>query len=128
MHDPAKSPVNSLPITPAPPPGILVAGHFGASFGYHVRRPRGTRDGIITYTLAAVGCCRLDRQPDRCRVGDVCVVEPGPPHDYATATPVQPWEFYWAHFTPRPHWVHWLRLPVLAPGLLALSISDAALH
>jgi AraC family transcriptional regulator of arabinose operon len=128
MHDPAKHPVNTLPITPAPPPGILVSNHFSASFGYHVRRPHGTRDWVITYTLAGEGCYRLAGQAHLCRAGDVVLLEPGTPHDYATATPAQPWEFYWAHFTPRPHWVHWLRLPALAPGLLTLPIQDAGLR
>jgi AraC family transcriptional regulator of arabinose operon len=128
MHDPAKSSVNALPITPAPPPGLLVADHFGASYGYHVRRPSGTRDWVITYTLSGEGRYRLPGQSFFCRPGDVFILEPGAPHDYATHSPGQQWEFYWSHFMPRPHWAAWLRLPALAPGLLAQSISDAVMR
>lgn len=128
MLDPAKGYINTLPITPAPPPGMLLADHFGASFGYHVRRPHGTRDWLITYTLAGEGCYRLDGQSHLCRAGDIFILEPGAPHDYATGEAAAYWEFYWAHFTPRPHWVHWLHLPALAPGLLAQRISAPALR
>lgn len=128
MLDPAKSYVNTLPVTPAPPPGMLLADHFGASFGYHVRRPYGTRDWVITYTLAGEGCYRLDGQSYLCRAGDVFILEPGSPHDYATAQTAAYWEFYWAHFTPRAHWAHWLQLPALAPGLLAQRISAPELR
>jgi AraC family transcriptional regulator, arabinose operon regulatory protein len=128
MLDPAKSYVNTLPITPAPPPGLLLADHFGASFGYHVRRPRGTRDWLITYTLRGEGRYRLAGQTHLCEAGDVFILEPGCSHDYATAQPAAYWEFYWAHFTPRPHWAHWLQLPVLAPGLLAQRISTNELR
>ena len=52
MHDPATNhEFNNLPITPAPPPGFVVADLFGASYGYHVRRPQGTRDWLLTFTL-----------------------------------------------------------------------------
>lgn len=128
MLDPATSTDNALPITPSPPPGILVANHFGASFGYHVRRPHGTRDWLITYTLAGEGCYRLNGQSYICRAGDVFILEPGVAHDYATATPAQRWECYWAHFTPRTDWTRWLRLTALAPGLLVQPISDAQLR
>jgi AraC family transcriptional regulator of arabinose operon len=124
MHDPAKSYVNTLPVTPAPPPGILMANHFGASYGYHVRRPHGTRDWLITYTVAGEGRYRLDGASYYCRANDVFLLAPGTRHDYATATPEARWEFYWAHFTPRAHWMQWLELPALAPGLLGLSIHE----
>lgn len=128
MHDPAKSPINALPVTPAPPPGIMVADHFGASYGYHVRRPHGTRDWVLTYTLAGAGCYQLGRERHLCHAGDVFLLEPGTPHDYATAAPGQPWEFYWAHFMPRAHWMPWLRLPALAPGLSSVTISDGEIR
>jgi AraC family transcriptional regulator, arabinose operon regulatory protein len=128
MHDPAKSYTNTLPVTPSPPPGILVADHFGASYGYHVRRPHGTRDWLLTYTLAGEGRYRIGAQSYSCRSGDLFLLEPGAGHDYATATPAEAWEFYWVHFTPRAHWLQWLRLPQLAPGLLALPIETPALR
>jgi len=128
MHDPAiHQPANNMPYSQAPPPGILAADHFGASFGYHVRRPHGTRDWLITYTLAGEGCYRLAGQTHFCCAGDIFILAPGTVHDYATAHPTQRWEFYWAHFTPRAHWLPWLRLPEPAPGLYMQKIEQREL-
>jgi len=55
---------------------------------------------------------------------DVLLLEPGTPHDYATALLGLPWEFYWAHFLPRPFWLPWLQLPPAGPGLRALNIHN----
>ena len=129
MHDPATNhEFNNLPITPAPPPGIVVADLFGASYGYHVRRPQGTRDWLLTFTLDGEGCYQLAGQTYHCQVGDIFILEPGTPHDYATASPAAPWTFYWAHFTPRSPWLEWLHLPALGPGLLNQTIDDAGLR
>lgn len=129
MHDPAiDQHFNNLPITPAPPPGILVADLFGASYGYHVRRPHGTRDWLLTFTLGGEGCYQVAGHTHLCHRGDLFMLEPGAAHDYATASPATPWTFYWAHFTPRAHWLEWLHLPELATGLRGQTIEDADLR
>ena len=125
--DPAFHETNRHPITPAPPVGIWVANHFSASYGYHVRRPAGTRDWLLTFTLDGVGCYRLGDQPYLCRAGDVMLLEPGAMHDYATLDQSQPWNFYWVHFLPRPHWVEWLQLPLRTAGLRGVTIDDGAM-
>lgn len=125
--DPAFHETNRQPITPAPPVGVWVANHFCASYGYHVRRPAGTHDWLLTFTLDGMGCYRLDDQPHLCRAGDVMLLEPGAMHDYATFDQAQPWNFYWVHFLPRPHWVEWLQLPGRTTGLRGVIIDDAAM-
>ncbi len=126
MYDPAiHQPANNVPYSQVPPPGILAANHFGASFGYHVRRPHGTRDWLITYTLGGEGCYRLAGQTHFCGAGDIFILAPGTVHDYATARPTQRWEFYWAHFTHAAHWLPWLRLPEPVPGLHTQKIDHA---
>ncbi len=107
MHDPA--------VTEAPPPGALVAGRYMRAADYRVRRPRGTHDWLITVTHAGAGRYRHADVVCECRIGDVVVLAPGVPHDYATAGEL--WEFSWAHFTPRPGWSSWLAMPAAAPGL-----------
>ncbi|MCS7221469.1 MAG: helix-turn-helix domain-containing protein [Anaerolineae bacterium] len=124
MHNYAVEQAQPDQDTPSPPPGILVSGHFREPFGYHVRRPAGTRDWLVTYTLAGEGRFRLGGLTYPCVAGDLIILAPGVPHDYATARPGEIWEFFWAHFLPRPHWMRWLRLPELAPGLYSLSIGD----
>jgi AraC family transcriptional regulator of arabinose operon len=112
--------------TAAPPPGILVAGHVAEPPSYHVRRAAGTRDWLITYTRGGVGRYQHADGARLCRPGDVMLLPPGVPHDYATAPGAPVWDFYWAHFTPRAAWTPWLLLPEAGPGLLALTIDDAA--
>lgn len=127
MYDPAIDEANRQGITPPPPVGVWVANHFRASYGYHVRRPVGSHDWLLTFTIDGVGCYRLHDQSYLCQAGDIFLVAPGVMHDYATLYEDRPWEFYWVHFLPRPHWGEWLQLPALAPGLCGVSLQDAAL-
>ncbi len=112
------------PITPAPPPGILVADRFAQPYGYSVHRPHGTHDWLITYTVAGAGCYRLAGQIFHCGAGDVMILEPGTVHDYATASTDEPWRFYWSHFWPREQWGAWLQLQELVRGLRLVSLED----
>jgi AraC family transcriptional regulator, arabinose operon regulatory protein len=82
---------------------------------------------LITYTLAGEGRYCLAGQTHFCCAGDIFILAPGTVHDYATAHPTQRWEFYWAHFTPRAHWLPWLRLPEPAPGLFIQKIEQREL-
>lgn len=127
MHDPAFDETNFQSITPAPPVGVWVANHFRASYGYHVQRPAGTRDWLLTFTMNGVGCYRLGEHAYLCQAGDIMVLEPGAMHDYATVYEAQPWEFYWVHFLPRPHWVEWLQLPERTLGLRSVTVDDTVL-
>src|ERR671921_166805 len=43
---------------PSPPPGVLVTGHFREEFGYRVRRPGGSGNWLLTYTLDGAGLYR----------------------------------------------------------------------
>lgn len=128
MHDPAFDETNRQAITPAPPPGILIANHFSASYGYHVKRPAGTRDWLLTFTIGGTGQYRLDDQVYLCKAGDLLLLAPGAMHDYATLEEAQPWEFYWTHFLPRPTWIEWMQLPERAKGLRGLAVVDGTLR
>ncbi|CAN5813722.1 helix-turn-helix domain-containing protein [soil metagenome] len=129
MHDPAiDQHFNNLPITPAPPPGILVADLFGASYGYHVRRPHGTRDWLLTFTLGGEGRYQVAGRLQLCHAGDILLLDPGTAHDYATASQGTPWTFYWAHFTPRAEWLEWLQWPELTAGLRGQTIEAGELR
>lgn len=112
------------PITPAPPPGILVADRFAQPYGYSVSRPHGTHDWLITCTVAGAGCYRLAGQTFRCGAGDVLILEPGTVHDYATASTNEPWRFYWSHFWPREQWTAWLQIQEVVRGLRMISLED----
>lgn len=111
--------------TPAPPPGLLVAGHFDQGAGYTTRRRNGTRDWLIAFTVAGSGIYRSGGEVVHTKPGDVTLLDPGVPHDYATA-PGDHWEFFWTHFVPRPQWRPWLQLPLGPGGLRLLTISSLA--
>ncbi|MDQ1910727.1 helix-turn-helix domain-containing protein [Paenibacillus sp. GD4] len=99
----------------SPPPGILVSGHFTEPFGYATNRSKGTRDWLITFTLAGEGEYRMGSDAYRCGEGDVVLLSPGTPHHYLTPEG-ETWEFVWAHFVPEPGWSELLRLPAKLPG------------
>ncbi len=115
--------------TPAPPPGILITDHFIQPFGYHSHRSAGTRDWLLTYTIGGEGLYRLGTLTQHVRAEDVVLLAPSVPHDYATQPLNQPWDFYWVHFLPRPHWTQWLfSFPQVRPGFFVLSVHDAAIQ
>jgi AraC family transcriptional regulator of arabinose operon len=119
---------NSTPpeqaVTPAPPPGVLVADRFTQPYGYSVNRPHGTHDWLITYTVAGEGIYHLAGRAWVCRAGDVVILEPGTMHQYATHTTAEPWSFYWSHFWPRDQWAHWLQLQEPVRGLRMIALDD----
>lgn len=134
-YSPTSSIISNIPSpalidesTPAPPPGILVAGHFDMPHGYFTTRPAGTRDWLITLTLSGCGSYRCDGKDYACRAWDVAILSPGTPHDYRTAAPEESWHFQWAHFVPRPHWAQWLQLPEAGRGFVHLHLADESIR
>ena len=125
MHHPA-APEDS----PSPPPGIVHADLFVQPYGYFARRSNGTRDWLLTFTQSGTGKYRTAAEANApafdCCMGDVVILQPGAYHDYGTAAEDAPWNFYWAHFTPRNHWLGWLRLPEVAPNIHRQHIANAA--
>jgi AraC family transcriptional regulator of arabinose operon len=111
--------------TGGPPPGILVSGHFDERPGYRAHRAHGRADWLIKYTLRGQG---LYRQPDLSFLvgpGELTLLAPGAYQDYSVP-PGGAWEFWWAHFVPRPAWTPLLKLPEAGRGLHRLSIASPA--
>ena len=97
---------------PSPPPGVLVTGHFREGFGYRVRRPNGSGNWLLTYTLNGRGLYRGSGPDLLVGSGDVVLLGPDVPHDYSVPEGGF-WEFLWAHFQPRLEWFEWWN-PLLA--------------
>jgi AraC family transcriptional regulator of arabinose operon len=110
--------------TPAPPPGVLVADRFVRDASYAVRRSKGTRDCLATYTLAGAGRYRVGPVEWLCRPGDLALLLPSTEHDYATG-PSGHWSFYWVHALLPPEWDELLQFSEHAPGLVATSLPLA---
>ncbi|CAG7653637.1 helix-turn-helix domain-containing protein [Paenibacillus allorhizosphaerae] len=108
--------------TKAPPPGILVAGHFRETYGYATMRSKGTRDWLMTFTIAGQGEYRSDGRSVSCCEGDVILLPPGVPHHYYTPEG-HDWDFYWAHFVPEPRWSELLQPAMSGGGLIRLKFE-----
>ena len=132
-HDPTNEPA-----TPLQPYSKLLAGHFHQHGRYSARRPRGTSDWLLIYTVAGAGRFGLAGPGDAellTRPGDAVLLAPGTPHDYglpanAPGKPLGSWELLWAHFLPRPDWPDDLlrSWPAVASGVFHLHLEDKALR
>ena len=92
----------------------IISGHFRQGRGYAVRRPDGTGDWLLIYTLGGAGrIATRDEGETIVRRGDAVLYRPGVYQDYATAPigPTPRWELLWAHFQPRTAWLDWLDWP-----------------
>lgn len=106
--------------SPIPPGEVLLAGRFVAAPGYRTWRPQGTCDWELLLTHAGAG---LFAGGLRTAPGDLVLIRPGTPHDYATAPGVARWDNAWIHVLPRPGWddlLDWPSEPV--PGHLVRSL------
>lgn len=110
--------------TPAPPPGMLVTGHFHKGPRYRTQRAHGTRDWLLVYTVSGRGRYGYDRGEFVTQPGDLVLLRPGVRHDYGTARGAKHWEPLWAHFIPRPAWLPFLDWPEVGPGILHLALGD----
>jgi AraC family transcriptional regulator of arabinose operon len=119
-------PAMSAAEVPSPPPGVLVTGHFREEFGYRVRRPGGSGNWLLTYTLDGAGLYRGTVSDLFARPGDIVLLGPDIPHDYSVPEGGF-WEFLWAHFQPRLDWFGWWSLLVgeEGPGLSHLESAGA---
>ncbi|MCS7458794.1 helix-turn-helix domain-containing protein [Paenibacillus doosanensis] len=127
MAENLNDPAADLTETAAPPPGILVSGHFRQAHGYQTHRSFGTKDWLITFTLSGTGHYWLDGRLQPCEPGDIVLLPPGTPHHYATPEG-SVWEFVWAHFMPLPHWSEWLTLPSEAGALHVIRIAQQSVR
>ncbi|MCW8130358.1 MAG: helix-turn-helix domain-containing protein [Planctomycetota bacterium] len=110
-------------VTPAGPPGLLASGYFREQMPYQAYRPNGTRDWLLTFTIQGRGRYLQPGLRTEACPGDLVLLEPGAYHDYG-CVPGEPWEFVWAHFIARPHWIEWLAFPAEGKGLRRLPVAD----
>jgi AraC family transcriptional regulator of arabinose operon len=111
-----------------PARGILLASHFHKEYGYHVRRTQGREDWLLFFTISGAGVFQHESRQHQTRPGEITIIAPGLPQDYATASPAEPWDFYWAHFLARSDWLLWLKeLPLEWPGLIVMQPEGPAL-
>ena len=121
MYDPAMAHRD----TTAPPPDLLVTGHYDEREGYAVFRRHGSGNWLITYTLAGQGRYCQPGLTMPANAGDLVLLGPDALHDYAVPSSGR-WEFLWAHFHPRPAWFAWWVFPEVGRGLFLVRLRTAA--
>jgi AraC family transcriptional regulator of arabinose operon len=107
--------------THAPPPDILVTGHFKELPGYAVYRSHGSGSWLITYTLKGQGLYQQPGIEMPALPGDLVLLQPDALHDYSVPLDGN-WEFLWAHFQPRMTWLSWWQLPTIGHGLFKVHV------
>ncbi|MCT9143569.1 AraC family ligand binding domain-containing protein, partial [Streptomyces violarus] len=113
---------------PAPPPGLVVLGHFDQPPGYAVNRPRGSASWLFTWTTGGRGRLRQGAVATSVGAGDLVVLAPGVPHGYAVEPGARHWRFWWAHCQARPSWAGWLRPYDAGDGVYVVTAAPAGVH
>ncbi|MFB7934195.1 helix-turn-helix domain-containing protein [Streptomyces sp. NPDC056039] len=113
---------------PAPPPGLVVLGHFDQPPGYAVNRPRGSASWLFTWTTGGRGRLRQGAVETSVVAGDLVALAPGVPHGYAVEPGARHWRFWWAHCQARPSWAGWLRPYDTGDGVYVVASAPAGVH
>ncbi|MFJ8533658.1 helix-turn-helix domain-containing protein [Streptomyces sp. NPDC093591] len=113
---------------PAPPPGLVVVGHFDQPPGYGVDRPSGADSWLFTWTGGGRGRLRHGSVEARAGAGDLVVLAPGVPHGYGVEPGVEHWEFWWVHCQARTSWRSWLRPYDTGEGMYVVTPTPDAVR
>lgn len=104
----------------------LVTGHFREGPAFSTRRPLGSGDWLLIYTVAGAGLYKHDNQSLITAAGDATLYCPNVYQDYRTDPDAGRWEILWAHFTPPLRWHAWLQWPVALGGLMRIRLEETA--
>lgn len=121
-------PETAAPGDPAPPPGLVVVGHYDQPPGYGVDRPRGADSWLVTWTTGGRGRLRHGSARTRATAGALVVLAPGVPHGYGVEPGARHWEFWWVHCQARPSWRTWLRPYDTGAGLYVVTPTPDSVH
>jgi AraC family transcriptional regulator of arabinose operon len=113
---------------PAPPPGLVVLGHFDQPSGYGVNRPLGSASWLFTWTTAGRGRLWQGGAHTSAGAGALVVLAPGVAHGYGVEPGARNWRFWWAHCQARPSWAAWLRPHDAGHGMYVVTSVPAGVH
>ena len=105
----------------------VLAGHLFERRGYRVIRRHGSGDHLLIMTVTGRGRAIGAQGVITIGPGDILLLRPEVPHDYAVAKGVEHWELLFAHIEVRPEWHALLDWP-LAAGTLGLIRPTGALR
>lgn len=119
-------PATATSFTPAA--AILAPGIFRGATLRHTIRPTGSKDWLIIYTIGGSGFYQFPEGIFRSRPHDVTLYRPGFFQDYQIDPEAGKWDLLFAHFSPKPEWLPWLRWPEHSPGFMSLSVKEPSLR
>ena len=105
---------------------LLFSSHFVQGKGYRTWRSQGAKDWLLTYIYAGKGRFGYRGGELFAEANDVVCVAPDTLHDYGVEPSLESWEFFWAHFRARSHWLPYLKLSEVSPGLFHLPIEPSS--
>lgn len=105
----------------------MFSGHYDVSHGYSARRTHGGPDWLLIATISGAGRFRYRGGELTTSAGDLVLLRPGAPHDYACVENER-WNLLWTHFEPRPAWYELLSWPEFAPGMMLLNLGEPVMR
>jgi len=115
--------VSKRPITGSLPVANLYCGEFHSNRSYATRRPRGSGDWLLIYTVAGGGRFLTPHGSRAAGPGDAVLYAPEDFQDYGTSQEEREWHLLWVHFAPKPQRNIWLRWPKAQDGLKLLHME-----
>ena len=105
---------------------VVGEGRNSREVPHWVERRRGSDVWIFEYGVSGCGLIRHGDGNSAILPGDAVLFQPGVRQDYGMDPETAAWHHQWVCFTPRPHWLEWLRWPERAPGIRGVHLADAA--
>lgn len=102
----------------------LLGDEFWMKTGYGTRRPKGSQDWLLIFTVEGQGHITSQRENSSLPPGHALLYDPTAEQDYWTAPDPGHWHLLWAHFQPYPHWLPFLDWPRQANGLRLLNARE----
>lgn len=104
----------------------LVAGtsHYAQEAHGPTIRPSGLNNWVLNLTLSGRGRVNGGAELFLAEEGDVLLIPPHVPHDYAHEEKAGQWTHLWMYFSPMSHWIPLLNWPPRGGGVLGFPLKD----
>lgn len=102
----------------------LIVDHWIERTGYWTARHKGATSWLAILTLEGSGRFVHREGEFDSKRGDVVLMRPKRMHEYGMAPGCKEWDFQWAHFHLRPHWLSLLQWSPVGPGMMREHLSE----
>lgn len=102
----------------------LIVGHWNERTGYWTARHKGATSWLAILTLDGFGKFVHREGSFEAKRGDIVLMRPKRMHEYGTSPGCKEWNFQWAHFHLRPHWLSLLQWTQIGPGMMREQLAE----